>query len=228
MDQKGKTYWEMEKESISYVRKNENVWAKMAVLAANVEALEGNERELDRAFKAQGENDPGGYVAQKNELFTAFFRKVYKLSRRLSFYAKDTGDSLLLNNVTTTESTFLLLPEKEALIRCNSLIKQANDYVLKAANYGINAEYLKSLAAELTALEKIHPMIGMVTNDRKSARRSIRDLISEAHFILGKLDDGFEGMVEDGEFLDGWYAIRKIKGRRKPKAKSALNQAKNN
>jgi len=100
----------MQKESISYARKNENIWTTLAVIAANVEVLEGNERELDLAFKAQDENDPGGYVDQKNQLFTAYFRKIYKLGRKLSFYAKETGNKVLLNDVDVAESTVSMRP----------------------------------------------------------------------------------------------------------------------
>lgn len=227
MDLKGKTYWEMEKESISYVRKNEDFWTKLAVLAANVEALEENERELDLAFKAQDKNDPGGYVALKNEQFIQFFKKIYKLGRRLLLYAKETGDKVLQNDAGINESTFLLLPEKEALLKCHTIIQLGNDYLAKTADLQITAEYLKSLADELAKLEKLHPMIGMVTNDRKSARRTIKELISEAHFILDKLDDGFEGLIDDDEFINGWFAVRKIKGRHKPKEKSAKIEAEN-
>ena len=62
-------------------------------------------------------------------------------------------------------------------------------------------------------MEKMQPSIGVITNDRKSARRSIKDLTAEARFILDKLDDGFEGLADDQNFIDGWFAVRKIKGR---------------
>ena len=228
MDLKGKTFWEMVKESISYLHKNESVWMKLAVVAANVDALEGNEHKLDLAFKAQDENDPSGYVDQKNEQLTVYFRKIYKLGRKLSFYAKDTGDKVLLNDVDDPESTFVLLPEKEALIRCSSMLKRANEYLPKTAGYEITAEELKNLAAELSDLEKMHPTIGMITNDRKSAGRSIRELIADARMILDKLDDAFEGMVDDDAFIDGWFAVRKIKGRHKPKDKTEKEPAENN
>jgi hypothetical protein len=71
-------------------------------------------------------------------------------------------------------------------------------------------------------------MIGMVTNDRNSARRSIKELISEAHIILDRLDDGFEGLIDDEDFINGWFAVRKIKGRHKPKEKSVKIEAESN
>jgi len=88
---------------------------------------------------------------------------------------------------------------------------------------------LNNLTAELSALEKMQPTIGIITNDRKSARRSIKEVIAGARLLLDKLDDAFEGMLDDTDaFLDGWFAVRKIKGRHKPKDKDPKDPGENN
>ena len=217
MELKAKTFWEMEKESISFIRQNENVWVQKAVLAAVVNELEKNELSLEYAFKAQDSNDPGGQVAQKNQLLNAFFHKVYRLARKLSFFAKESGDKVLLNDTNIAETTFQKTSEKLALIRCSSIIKRGYEYLDKAVGYEITAEELNSLTDELAILETMQPQIGVITNDRKGAVRSIRELISEARLLLDKLDDGFEGMIDDESYLSKWFAIRKIKGRHIPK-----------
>ena len=123
----------------------------------------------------------------------------------------------------------MLLPEKEALIKCNTLLKRGNEYLPKTAGYGITAEELNNLTKELSDLEKMRPTIGLITNDRKSAGRSIKEFIAEARILLDKLDDAFEGMVDDEDaFLDGWFAVRKIKGRHKPKDKDSKDSDENN
>jgi len=228
MEFREKTFGEMLKESISYLQKNESVWMSLAVIAANVEVLEGSEQELDLAFKAQDENDPGGHVAQKNEQLTVFFRKIYKVGRKLSFFAKETGDKVLLNDVDIPESTFILLPEKEALIKCSTILKRGTEYLSKTAGYCITIDELENLTDELSVLEKMQPTIGIVTNDRKSAGRSIKEVIAGTRILLDKLDDAFEGMIDDGAFLDGWFAVRKIKGRHQPNGKDQKRTDENN
>lgn len=213
MNFKGKTFWEMEKESISYAHRYENLWIKYAVITVALEALERNEQELDHAFKSQEANDPGGEVARKNQLFENFFHKVYRLGRKLSFYAKVTQDKVLLNDVALSESVFRKLSEKESLIKCSNVIRRGNEYLDKTKDYGVTAEELTSLNDELAVLEKMHPTIGMITNDHKSATRTVTMLIREAGNLLDNLDDGFEGLVEDKPYLEGWFAVRKIKGR---------------
>ena len=148
MDLRGKTYWEMEKEAISYARKNENVWINLAVIAATVNLLEHNEQELDFAFKAQDENDPGGHFAQKNEMLASFFRKVYRLGRKLTYYAKTVGDKVLLDDAQIAETTFIKLTEKEALIKCSTIIKRGIEYLDKTAGYSITAEELERVIGD--------------------------------------------------------------------------------
>lgn len=203
----------MEKESISFLRHNETSWVQQAVLNAVVTDLERNENEMDLAFKAQDANNPGGQVAQKNGLLDSFFHNVYRLGRKLSFYAKDSGDKALLNDAGISESGFQKLGEKEALIRSSNIIRRGGEYLEKAAGYGITAEEISNLTRDLSELEKMQPSIGVITNDRKSARRSIRELTNQARTLLDKLDDGFEGLIDNDDFINGWFTVRKIKGR---------------
>lgn len=213
MNLRGKTFWEMEKESVLYVHKNENQWISKPVLAAVVNQLDKNEHELNLAFQAQGGNNPGGEVARKNQLLETFFSETYKLSRKLTFYAKVSDDQAMLTYANLTESFLHRLPETEAFIKCHILFERANEYLPKCAGYEITADTLLSLSDQLTHLEKMSPSIGMITNDRKSAGRSIVRLTAEARAILDKLDDGFEGLIDDENFINGWFAVRKIKGR---------------
>ena len=189
------------------------MWKKIAVIAATVAAIERNEQELATAFKTQDASNPGGQVAQKNRQLESFHHRIYRLGCKLSFYSKDTGDNTLLIDVAFAESTLKKISEKEALLRSHSIIQLGHKYLDRTANYGITAEELKALASELNELEKMQPAIGVITNERKSAVRSVKALIREASNLLEKLDDGFEGMIDDDNFIESWFAVRKIKGR---------------
>jgi hypothetical protein len=89
------------------------------------------------------------------------------------------------------------------LIKCNTVLTRGNEYLSQTADYDVTAAELEALATELAAIEKMQPAIGVITNDRKSAGRSIKELIAEARKILSKLDDAFEGMIDNDEFLNG-------------------------
>lgn len=126
---------------------------------------------------------------------------------KLSFYAKK-------NDVDISESALLFASGNEALLKCYTIITRGKEYLPKTTGYGVTTEDLDALTNELAEIEKMYPEIALVSNDRKSAGRSIKELITEARNLLDQLDDAFEGMVDDEEYLKGWFAIRKIKGRR--------------
>ena len=48
------------------------------------------------------------------------------------------------------------------------------------------------------------------------------------HLLPDKLVDAFEGMVDDDAFIDGCFAVRKIKGHHKPKDKGPKGSDENN
>ena len=55
----------------------------------------------------------------------------------------------------------------------------------------------------------------------------LKEVIAGIRILPDKLDDAFEGMTDDDAFIDGWFAVRKIKGRHKPKDKSEKKSAEN-
>jgi hypothetical protein len=217
MEFREKTFWNMEKKSISYLSKNESAWIARSVIAATVTLLIANANDLTLAIKAQKTNNTGGHVAQKNQTLKTFIHKIHKLGRKLSFYAKRNGDKVLQNDVDIPESDLLFVSEDGALLKCNTIISRGKEYLSMTSEYGVTAKDLDELTAELTRIEQMYPNISLIANERMSAGRSIKELISEARDLLDQLDDAFEGMIEDEDFKNGWFAIRKIKGRHKNK-----------
>jgi len=53
-------------------------------------------------------------------------------------------------------------------------------------------------------------------------------LIAKACIVHDKQDDAFEGMIDDDAFNDGWFAVRKIKGRNLLKNKDQKGPDENN
>jgi hypothetical protein len=111
----------------------------------------------------------------------------------------------------------LFVSEDGALLKCNTIITRGKEYLSVTSEYGVTAKDLDELTGEQTRIEQMYPNISMIANDRKSAGCTIKELISEARDLLDQLDDAFEGMIEDEDFKNGWFAIRKIKGRHKNK-----------
>ena len=59
--------------------------------------------------------------------------------------------------------------------------------------------------------------------------RTSQTITKFLHILPDKLENAFEGMIDDEDaFLDGWFAVRKIKGRNKLKDKDQKDPDENN
>ena len=94
-----KTFRDMQRNSISYIRTNESLWTAQPAIKANILLLEKNYSDLEASIATQQSNDPSGYVDQKNDLAENLLSRCYALDCKLSFYAKDKNDKVLLNDV---------------------------------------------------------------------------------------------------------------------------------
>ncbi len=215
-----KTYRTMQKDSIAYLQLNEALWTPKIRIKTNVDLLKTNDKELDVASQAQENNNPGGLVDQKNHQFEVLADNFYSLSCKLRFYAKDTGDMVLLKDVDISESE-LKHSVLDTLALCGKILKQAKNYLLIAKDCDLTAEELTKLEKDLEDANKLPIAVNITTNERKSATRSIKEINSESRLILDKLDDALEGMFAGNkDLLEGWFQVRKIKGRPLKKKKA--------
>jgi hypothetical protein len=198
-----KTFREMLKDCISYVRKNESLWITNRVI---------NQTVVD-AMIIQLQNDSTGHTTNKNLMIGTLVKRVYKLGRKLSFYAKDNNNQVLLNYVDIKESWFQSESDASIVITSKLLVQRGREFVSQAAEYGVSNEELDSLEIQIRSIENLPTNINLLTSDRKTATQNIKVIISDARVILDKLDDAFEGMIENETFLNGWFDVRKIKGR---------------
>ena len=213
MDYMEKTFWDMQKACLSFGRKNEQEWNKIGVINNIFLALEANEKELDNTVKAQDENDPSGHVAEKNQQMANLIKRMYKFDRKLTLYAQEKNNKVLLNDVDVTESTFANSSDSDVFIICSTILTRAKEYLSKLTDYNITAEEIEQLETVLEEVKRMPENISNVTTDRKNATRTIKELNADARTLFEKLDNAFEGFIENETFLKGWFDSRKIKGR---------------
>jgi len=224
-----KTFRDMQRNSISYIRTNESLWTAQPAIKANILLLEKNYSDLEASIATQQSNDPSGYVDQKNDLTENLITRFYALDCKLSFYAKDKNDKVLLNDVNYSISTLEGMSDELLVETFAVILKRADEYLGKLEDYNVTAEELNDLGEDFESLKKMPVTVNQTSNQHKSATRSIKAINSEARLILNRLDDAFDGMmVGNTEFLEGWYEARKIKGRpiRKRKASNGTDAKK--
>jgi hypothetical protein len=107
--------------------------------------------------------------------------------------------------------------ETEIFLRLKNIITAGRENLQVLLPYGITKETLDDLEVRYEKLQSLPETIQMVSSNRKSATRSIKELNSEARNILDLLDDAIEGIVEDEKIIEAWFDARKIKGRHNSK-----------
>jgi len=208
-----KTFWDMLKNSISYARSNESFWVKILHILKDLEYLEKNEKELSENAQTQSTSASEGHVAQKNQEKPLIAKSFYRLCRNICHLAKLTNNQILLQIVDFSDSAILAGDEKSFVLRLRGILDAARANLADLTSYGVTATKIDELETRLNAYASMPETINLVQGKRKSAKRSIKDLIAEARIILDRLDDAFEGMIDDDKFLEGWFDARKIKGR---------------
>ena len=203
----------MQKRCISFTQDKKKYWINYQMIKEDIELLEKNETELSDTAKAQNDNTPEGHVAQKKQELLLLGKALYKLNRNLCHFAKKTNNQILLQIVDISESALISGEEKEIILKFRAILDAARANLLVLDPYGITSASLDKLEAELKGFINLPKTIGLLTGNRKSAKRSIKELNAEARIILDRLDDAFEGMITDEKFLEGWFDARKIKGR---------------
>lgn len=222
MDFLDKTFWEMEKACISMARQNENIWINYTLIKDDVEKLEKNNKELEEAVKAQSENETSGHTAQKHLDMQHVAKLCYKLNRSLCHFAKLSNNKVLLKSVDITLSAFFAGDENDTMIKFKTVLEAGRANLKDLAVYNITVANLDDLEVKINKVAAMPATINTIANNKKSATRGIKEIISDARVILDRLDDAFEGVIDDETFLEAWFDARKIKGR------SANSKKKNN
>jgi len=203
----------MEKDCISYCKKYETLLNDYPIIKTLVLQLVNNEEQLSLAITLQNNNDPGGHIESKNIRFDVLVNDCYRFSRLLSLLAKETGNTVLLKDVNLSKTDFYEGGEEKTLLRCAKVLSRGTEYMEQLIQLGANQKQVDMMKAECEKLKQVSSTVGLVNNDRKMATQKIKSLIVDARGILDKFDDAFEALIGDQDMLNGWFAIRKIKGR---------------
>jgi hypothetical protein len=214
MNTKHKTFWDMQKLCITYVQKKNAVWQNNATIKKLVDALIASEAGLESTAVEQDGSKTNGHTEQKNLAFETHAAKMYKLGRKLTLYAKNTNNAILRAKADVSESKIDSLSDDNALILFASMLLLARTEQANLADYGITAQELDSLEAQQTQMKQLIAQRNAVSQTHHQATRGINEQVADARLILSKLDDAFEGMIDDDAFIAGWFDVRKIKGRR--------------
>jgi len=212
-----KTFKGMANNCINYSIVNNIVWSSNLIIKALFDSLTNTILQLESEIELQNQSDPTGMTTNKNNRIEALIKRMYIMGRKLTLYAKQSKNNILLNDVDVNESSMNTFNEDKLFLTWNLIIKRGRENLSATASYGVTSVELDSMAVEVTAIKAMPSTISNMSNNHKMATQAIVRIISEARIILDQLDDAVEGMISNKTFIDGWFEARKIKGRHHPK-----------
>lgn len=208
---------DMIKTCLSFADKNKSVFASNKIIETLVSNLRTTVDKLDAAILLQQHGNSEGHVDNKNSRMAEMGTEFYRLSRGLTLFAKLTNNLILLKDVDVKESALTSGSEEAILNRCKSLSAHARANADKLREYGFNPEDVQKLETRLQEVQALTGALSVTSNEQKIATQNIKVYLLESRNTLDMLDDAFEAMIHNQDFLNAWFEARKIKGRHRLK-----------
>jgi hypothetical protein len=163
---------------------------------------------------AKGEDisgtDTTGYTFSKNDTFDRLTAATYKLARQISGYAKIKNDTKLLPLVDLSLTTISHGPEKEVLLRCAGIARQAESLLTVLAPFKVTAGAIAAIKQMVTECEQFSSDRTVASSGKVIGGRDIGTLISGLREKLDILDDLVEGLIDDDGFIARYKSLRVI------------------
>lgn len=210
MKNREKAFWQMQNKCLTFCIAQEKSWKSYPVIATLVQLLESNNNQLITALKALENKSANPNHTNNDYALTQFSEKLYRLSRKLSLYAKMTGNELLLNEVDISENALYSYSEDKLLRMFSNILNLAKRHINNLSDYMISTEEVDALRLELNHLKHEYINKNQILNKRIATPRSVKELLIEARKLLDRLDDAFVGLINKPEFIKQWFEIRKI------------------
>jgi hypothetical protein len=213
MDKNAKTFWDMINGSVSFARLYEYLWIKYGFIKLDIEGLESISKEISEYYNQQNDSNTSGQVAQKNQNLIALGEETYIIGRALCHLAKSTNNLVLLAAADVPKTGLIKGEEKDIISKIKSMLNLARTNIKDLAAYDVTVEMLNEKEEKLNKISAMPTTIVHIKSKRKTAKRSITELIAAARILLDLLDDAFVAVIRDEKFINGWFDARKIKGR---------------
>jgi len=208
-----KTFKGMQDDCVSLGHANEIVWISNPVIKSLFDSLFSNKKLFEDVIDTQNQSSTNGYITDKNDRIKKLVKRCYTMNRKLTLFAKQTNNQILLKDVDVSESNMLNKSETDLLLCCNLMLKRGREYLVNTEAYGVTENELNNLEEDIATIKQIPSEITVLTSEHKTATKSFKQVMAEARIILDQLDDAIEGMIDDKHFVDVWFDARKIKGR---------------
>ncbi|RYY85093.1 MAG: hypothetical protein EOO15_17870 [Chitinophagaceae bacterium] len=204
-------FHEMVSAVLAHAKNHGDAWRGVEPVMQSIEELENVSTELEKAARRQGQ---AGEASPKDNALTAAFAEVQQVGQKVASFARRQGDELLEAQVRLRTYQLEDMAEAEALRRCDTVLEKATEHLAALAPYKVTAADLARLENAIKAARAHKDSFRESRTDSSTQTTRIPQLEKQARRILESLDLEVESMVEDEEFVEGYFIARRIFDRR--------------
>lgn len=152
-----------------------------------------------------------GHTKQKKILKNNLWVLVLDNSKKIQAYAKFTGNTVLLDEITFSESTLKYSTEEELREYARNIYTRANENLTELAPYGITAETQQTLLAAIDSYVASIPKSRMLRVSGKDETRKLKQAFKDADAALSDMDTLIEIIrLSNVECYNQYQSARKI------------------
>jgi hypothetical protein len=195
---------------IAGMRKEQALWENEPEIGTLFTSIVSEYDMVNLKSESVSGTDTTGYTSAKDNAFDRLVAASFKLSRKLSAYAKLRNDFVLLPLVDISLTSLSRGPEKEVIARCGAIADQAQNHLSQLATF-------KVTESEISEVRELVGEYFQNSGDRSTASsgksvtgKEIPEHIAALRHKLDTLDDLVEGLIDDAGFIARYKDLRMI------------------
>ncbi|MDB5197453.1 MAG: hypothetical protein JWP88_1824 [Flaviaesturariibacter sp.] len=196
------------------VKKFNPLWTGNPHIEETVAYIGPRMERLATLFNDRENSSTAGLTEQKNTILDGICDRAYKLSKKLTVYARKTGNIPLLHEVDRPLYYFDEGLELDRIAHCANMVKLATAHASDLGTYMVTVADVAALGADIEALRPLHGQRDEVAAEGVQLTGSLKQTLAEVQTKLLELDDEMEAFIDDETFLETYAIARRINDRR--------------
>ena len=214
---------------VKFCNDNLSVVNTLPGFSANLQILSDSNNQISTVAELQ-ETGTGGITTNKKQLRLNLNALASDTARKLTAFAKLTGNHTLLGEVNYTDSDFKRFSDIEARDHAKIVYNKAEDNLAGVAEYAINATTQTDLQNAIQSFGSVMTAPRISATTKSQATKQLVKLFNTTSMAFDKMDATVELVrLTNPNFYNGYKAARKImnKGKGKLAVKGSVTDSKN-
>jgi len=186
------------------------LWENDPEIVEVVEAIVQLRNDISKKGALEAGLSGKGHTSAKDNTLDTLAAKTFKLSKKISGFAKKKGLLELIPLVNVSLSTISRGPEKEVINRCRAITNIAVKHMENLASFSVKNDEIEQIKKLISEYQNHIDNRSNTNISKSSSGEDIANDIGMMRHQLDILDDLVEGSLEDDTFIREYRVARLI------------------